>query len=67
MIDIEDQEIVVILESLNLTFLAESAAERHTGQALLVHPLGPDVDQALAVLEDMLTTHLDYLSNFGTG
>jgi 6-phospho-beta-glucosidase len=33
-------------------------------QALLVHPLGPDIDQALAVLEDMLITHREYLPSF---
>jgi 6-phospho-beta-glucosidase len=33
-------------------------------QALLAHPLGPDADQALEVLEDMLTTHQEYLPRF---
>jgi 6-phospho-beta-glucosidase len=33
-------------------------------QALLVHPLGPDVDCALAVLDDMLTTHKAHLPAF---
>jgi 6-phospho-beta-glucosidase len=33
-------------------------------QALLVHPLGPDADQALEVLEDMLTTHQEHLPRF---
>ncbi|MBN1872796.1 MAG: 6-phospho-beta-glucosidase [Anaerolineae bacterium] len=30
-------------------------------QALIVHPLGPDVDKAMAVLEDMIDTHEAYL------
>lgn len=33
-------------------------------QALLAHPLGPAVDQADAVLDDMLTTHRTYLPQF---
>ncbi len=33
-------------------------------RALLAHPLGPDEDQASAVLEDMLTTHQRYLPRF---
>jgi 6-phospho-beta-glucosidase len=33
-------------------------------QALLVHPLGPDGDQAMAVLEDLLSTHRAYLPLF---
>lgn len=33
-------------------------------QALLVHPLGPDGDQAIAVLEDMLSTHRVHLPLF---
>ena len=33
-------------------------------QALIVHPLGPDVDRALDVLEDMLTTHRAHLPRF---
>ncbi|RLE39786.1 6-phospho-beta-glucosidase [Candidatus Woesearchaeota archaeon] len=33
-------------------------------QALIVHPLGPDGDRALAVLEDILETHRAYLPNF---
>jgi 6-phospho-beta-glucosidase len=33
-------------------------------QALIVHPLGPDVDQALKVLEDMLSVHRAYLPRF---
>jgi 6-phospho-beta-glucosidase len=36
-------------------------------QALIVHPLGPGVDQALEVLEDMLTTHRAYLPKFFAG
>ena len=34
-------------------------------QALLVHPLGPDGDQAIAVMEDLLSTHEAYLPAFG--
>jgi 6-phospho-beta-glucosidase len=33
-------------------------------QALIVHPLGPDADQAVEVLEDMLRTHRAYLPLF---
>lgn len=33
-------------------------------QALLVHPLGPDADQALDVLDDMLETHGTHLPQF---
>jgi 6-phospho-beta-glucosidase len=33
-------------------------------RALLVHPLGPDADCALQVLEDLLTTHRAYLPSF---
>ena len=33
-------------------------------QALLVHPLGPDADQAQAVLEDMLDTNRAHLDRF---
>jgi 6-phospho-beta-glucosidase len=33
-------------------------------QALIVHPLGPDVDQAWEVLEDMLNVHRAYLPRF---
>ena len=33
-------------------------------QALVVHPLGPDVDQARAVLDDMLATHRAHLDPF---
>lgn len=33
-------------------------------RALLAHPLGPDEDQASAVLEDMLATHQRYLPRF---
>lgn len=33
-------------------------------QALLVHPLGPDADRALAVLEDLLKTHSAHLPAF---
>jgi 6-phospho-beta-glucosidase len=33
-------------------------------QALLVHPLGPDGDQAVAVLDDLLTTNKAYLPRF---
>jgi 6-phospho-beta-glucosidase len=35
-------------------------------QALLVHPLGPDGDQAVAVMEDLLSTHKVYLPAFGS-
>jgi len=34
-------------------------------QALLVHPLGPDGDQAVEVMEDLLSTHEAYLPSFG--
>lgn len=33
-------------------------------KALTVHPLGPDIDQAIDVLDDMLKTHQAYLPNF---
>jgi 6-phospho-beta-glucosidase len=33
-------------------------------QALVVHPLGPGVDQVQAVLDDLLTTHRAYLDRF---
>jgi 6-phospho-beta-glucosidase len=33
-------------------------------QALLVHPLGPDADQALEVLEDLLNVHRAHLGRF---
>jgi 6-phospho-beta-glucosidase len=33
-------------------------------QALLAHPLGPEADQAQAVLDDMLETHRPYLPQF---
>ncbi|MBN2148855.1 MAG: 6-phospho-beta-glucosidase [Anaerolineales bacterium] len=33
-------------------------------QALLAHPLGPEVDQIQAVLDDMLETHRQYLPRF---
>ncbi len=33
-------------------------------QALLAHPLGPDASQVTAVLDDLLTTHQAYLSQF---
>ena len=33
-------------------------------QALLAHPLGPDLDEIEAVLEDMLETHKEYLPQF---
>ena len=33
-------------------------------QALLVHPLGPDGDQAIEVLDDLLLTHKAYLPAF---
>jgi 6-phospho-beta-glucosidase len=33
-------------------------------QALLVHPLGPDGDQLVAVLDDLLSTHRAYLPRF---
>ena len=33
-------------------------------QALLTHPLGPEMHQAEAVLNDMLETHKPYLPRF---
>jgi 6-phospho-beta-glucosidase len=51
-----------------LTAQAAITGDRDTAlQALIVHPLGPDVDQALEVLEDMLTTHRAYLPKFFAG
>jgi 6-phospho-beta-glucosidase len=48
-----------------LTARAALSGERDVAlQALLVHPLGPDADQAIAVLEDMLTTHQEHLPRF---
>ena len=36
-------------------------------EALLAHPLGPEVGQIPAVLEDMLTTQRHYLPRFWEG
>jgi len=48
-----------------LTAQAAVTGDREAAlQALVVHPLGPDVDQALDVLEDMLNTHRTHLPNF---
>jgi 6-phospho-beta-glucosidase len=48
-----------------LTVQAAVTGDRDAAlQALIVHPLGPDVDQAQAVLDDMLTTHRAYLDRF---
>jgi 6-phospho-beta-glucosidase len=48
-----------------LTVEAAITGDREAAlQALIVHPLGPDVDRALDVLEDMLVTHRAYLANF---
>jgi len=33
-------------------------------EALLVHPLGPKVDQVQAVRDDMLETHKEHLPQF---
>jgi 6-phospho-beta-glucosidase len=33
-------------------------------QALIAHPLGPDIDKTESVLEDMLQTHKEYLPHF---
>jgi 6-phospho-beta-glucosidase len=33
-------------------------------QALLTNPLGPKADQVQAVLDDMISTHRDYLPQF---
>jgi 6-phospho-beta-glucosidase len=48
-----------------LTVQAAIRGDRNAAlQALIVHPLGPDIDRALDVLEDMLTTHQVYLADF---
>jgi 6-phospho-beta-glucosidase len=48
-----------------LTVQAAVAGDRYAAyQALLAHPLGPDVDRIQAVLEDLLETHRSYLPRF---
>jgi 6-phospho-beta-glucosidase len=48
-----------------LTAQAAVTGDRNAAlQALVVHPLGPGVDQVQAVLDDMLTTHRAYLDQF---
>ncbi len=48
-----------------LTVQAAVHGDRNAAyQALLTHPLGPAVDQAEAVLDDMLHTHRAYLPQF---
>jgi 6-phospho-beta-glucosidase len=48
-----------------LTAQAAVSGDRDAAlQALLVHPLGPDGDQAIEVLEDLLSTHKAYLPAF---
>jgi 6-phospho-beta-glucosidase len=48
-----------------LTAQAAVSGDRDAAlQALLVHPLGPDADQAARVLEDLLSTHKAYLPAF---
>jgi 6-phospho-beta-glucosidase len=48
-----------------LTAQAAMTGDRDAAlQALIVHPLGPDVDQAAEVLDDMLTINQDYLPTF---
>jgi len=48
-----------------LTAHAAATGDRDAAlQALVVHPLGPDTDQALDVLQDVLTTHRAYLPQF---
>jgi 6-phospho-beta-glucosidase len=48
-----------------LTARAARSGDRDAAlQALIVHPLGPDADHALEVLEDMLTVHRAYLPHF---
>ena len=48
-----------------LTARAACSGDRDAAlQALIVHPLGPDADQALNVLEDMLNVHRAYLPRF---
>jgi len=50
-----------------LTADAALTGNRDTAlQALIAHPLGPDVDQAVDVLEDMLAVHRRYLEPFCT-
>jgi 6-phospho-beta-glucosidase len=48
-----------------LTARAARSGDRDAAlQALIVHPLGPDADCALEVLEDMLAVHRAYLPRF---
>jgi 6-phospho-beta-glucosidase len=48
-----------------LTAQAAVSGDRDAAlQALLVHPLGSDADQAIEVLEDLLSTHKVYLPAF---
>jgi len=48
-----------------LTAQAAVSGDRDVAlQALLVHPLGPDGDRAIEVLEDLLSTHKVYLPAF---
>ena len=48
-----------------LTAHAATTGDRDAAlQALVVHPLGPGTDQALDVLQDVLTTHRAYLPQF---
>ncbi|NMB58508.1 MAG: 6-phospho-beta-glucosidase [Chloroflexi bacterium] len=48
-----------------LTAQAAVSGDRNTlYQAMLAHPLGPEVDEIESVMEDLLTTHRPYLPNF---
>lgn len=48
-----------------LTAQAAVTGDRNTlYKAMLAHPLGPEVDQIEAVMEDLLNTHRRYLPNF---
>ena len=48
-----------------LTAQAAVSGDRNTlYQAMLAHPLGPEVDQIETVMEDLLNTHRFYLPNF---
>jgi 6-phospho-beta-glucosidase len=48
-----------------LTAQAALTGDRQVAlQALVAHPLGPDVDRAIDVLEDMLNAHRDNLPRF---
>ncbi len=48
-----------------LTARAAVSGDRNTlYQAMLAHPLGPEVDEIESVMEDLLTTHRPYLPNF---